>query len=519
MYIPIIRGENLKINVKEIAPKVLETIKKADKEDLIPELKKHLNNINSRVFAVDFQHIAGYEQVFGLNGKDKIIFFVVDKHGIISYGTHNALTFSNKHPETGELIDIDVDNAILKAAIEKSVKKTSFSEASPYSMNTKIAELTNKLFNDVRHENSRVLNNMEPFLFFKYMNMYKNEAKYFVSYFKNRLFAYVDKTLFKDLYSYHLHYEGTQIYNFIKKANKTVRDNFFQFKKEHNFLSMFFADQKKAVFNTCLNNYESIIDNIAIDLNVSSAQLEPLKNCSYNDFLYIKTPKKYFKILSKFDLKVYEKLSLQQIKFLNELVYKNNTFVKREDVEKVLYDPALLAKFMKVFQIRKSLKMGHNQKDYYNNIDEYIRTSVAEFETQMKDFGSSKKANKKLSKSFITYIDEKKVSLIPTEKSIVFESIKNYVLEGRKGYSNLQYWDEIITHFSSYLGSETSMFTFILKENRQEHVLFLSVDDKNISFNDQTLTPRIGKLLKEMFSTQEFIDYVFNNILFDKKMI
>jgi hypothetical protein len=62
------------------------------------------------------------------------------------------------------------------------------------------------------------------------------------------------------------------------------------------------------------------------------------------------------------------------------------------------------------------------------------------------------------------------------------------------------------------------MFTFVLKENRQEHVLFLTIDDKNIAFNDQTLTPRIGKLLKEMLGTQEFIDYVFNNIIFEKKM-
>lgn len=518
MYIPIVKEENLKINVKEIAPKVLETIKKAEKEEHIPLLKSHLNNINSRIFAVDFEDLAGYKQVFGLNGKDKILYFVVDKHNIISYGTNTALSFINTHPETGELVDIDVDNTQLRTLIEASLKKTSLSEASPYSMNAKIAELTNKLFTDVRYENSRVLNRMEPFLFFKYMNMYKNEAKYFISYFKNRLFSYVDKALFKELYSYHLHYEGTQIYNFIKKANKTVKENFFQFKKEHNFLSMFFADQKKAVFNTCLSNYDTIIDNIAIDLSVTAAQLAPLKNRSYNDFLYIKTPQKYFKILSKFDLKVYEKLSLQQIKFLNELVYKNNTFVKREDVEKVLYNPVLLVKFMKIFQIRKSLKLSHIQKDYYTNIDEYIKTSVTEFETKMTELGENKRSNKKVSKTFMTKIDDKKISLIPTDKSVIFESIKHYVLEGRKGYSNLQYWDELVSHFSGYINNDASMFTFVLKENRQEHVLFLTIDDKNIAFNDQTLTPRIGKLLKEILGTQEFIDYVFNNIIFDKKM-
>lgn len=518
MYIPIIKDENLKINVKEIAPKVLETIKKAEKEGHIPLLKTHLNNINSRIFAVDFEDIAGYKQLFGLNGKDKILYFAVDKHNIVSYGTHNAISFSNTHPETGELVDIDIENSQLRSLIESSVKKTSFSEASPYSMNAKIAELTNKIFTDVRYENSRVLNRMDSFLFFKYMNMYKNESKYFISYFKNRLFSYVDKTLFKDLYSYHLHYEGTQVYNFIKKANKTVKDNFFRFKKEHNFLSMFFADQKKAVFNTCLSNYDSIIDNIAIDLSVTAEQLAPLKNCSYNDFLYIKTPQKYFKILSKFDLKVYDKLSLQQIKFLNELVYKNNTFVKLEDVEKVLYDPVLLIKFMKIFQIRKSLKMNHINKDYYNNIDEYINTSVTDFETKLKELSENKKSNKKVSKTFITKVDDKKISLIPIDKSVVFDSIKNYVLEDKKGYSNLQYWAELVSHFSGYINNDASMFTFVLKENRQEHVLFLTIDDKNISFNDQTFTPRIGKILKEMLGTQEFIDYVFNNIIFDKKM-
>lgn len=204
-----------------------------------------MNNINSRIFAVDFEDIAGYKQVFGLNGKDKILYFVVDKHNIVSYGTHNALSFINTNPETGELIDIDIDNTQLRSLIEASVKKTSLSEASPYSMNAKIAELTNKLFTDVRYENSRVLNRMEPFLFFKYMNMYKNEAKYFISYFKNRLFSYVDKELFKDLYSYHLHYEGTQIYNFIKKANKTVKENFFSLKKSTTFCRCFLLTRRK----------------------------------------------------------------------------------------------------------------------------------------------------------------------------------------------------------------------------------------------------------------------------------
>lgn len=518
MYIPIVKDENLKINVKEIAPKILETIKKVDKEDLIPSLRTHLNNINRRIFAVDFEDIAGYKQVLGLNGKDKILYFVVDKNNIVSYGVQTGFNFSNVHSETGSFVDIDIPNEQLRSLVEASVKKTSFSETSPYSMNTKIAELTNKVFSDVRYENSRVLNTMDPFLFFKYMNMYKNEAKYFISYFKNRLFNFVDKTLFKDLYSYHLHYEGTQIYNFIKKSNKTVKENFFRFKKEHNFLSMFFADQKKAIFNTSFSNYDTIIDNIAIDLNVTPEQLAPLRNCSYNDFLYIKTPQKYFKILSKFDLKVYQKLSLQQIKFLNELVYKNNTFVKKEDVEKVLYDEVLLGKFMKIFQMRKCLKMGHVQKDYYKDINEYMKTSVAEFENKITELTDNKRAVKRVAKTFETRFDDKKISLIPTNKAIIFQSIKNYVLEGRKEYSNLQYWDEIVSHFNSYIYSDSMMFSFILKENRQEHILFLTIDDKNLTFNDQTLTPRIGKLLKEILSTQDFIDYVFNNIIFDKKM-
>lgn len=519
MYIPIVKDENLKINVKEIAPKVLETIKKAGKEELIDSLRNHLNDINSRIFSVDFTNLGGYKHVFGLNGKDKILYFTVDNHGIISYGQSTSFVFLNKNKENNELIDIDIDINDLRTLVEKSVKKTSFTEMSPYTMNAKIAELINKLFADVRYANSRVLNSLEPFLFFKYMNMYKNESKYFISYFKNRLFNYVDKDLFKELYSYYLHYEGTQIYNFIKKANSTVKENFFRFKKEHNFLSMFFADQKKAVFSTCLSDYDVISDHIAFALEVSKEQLNPLKNCSYNDFLYIKTPQKYFKILSRFNLKVNEKLSLQQIKFLNEIVYKNNTFVKQHDIELVLYNPELLAKFMKIFQIRKALKMGHTQKDYYTNIDEYIGNSITEFEKSLVDLIANKKANKKISKLFVTHVDEKKVSLIPTDKSVVFDAIKKYVLEGTKSYSNLQYWDEMITYFTAFTSNHENMFAFILKENRQEHLLFLTIDDKNISFSDKTLTPRMNKLLKELFSTQEFIDYVFNNVIFNKKMI
>lgn len=521
MYIPIFKDENINIQVKEISERVVATLVKQKKEDCLPVVKKTLNELNAQIFSFEFTNIAGYKKVFGLNGSKRLIVYCVDEKNVIYYSnTITAFNFSLYNEKDDFYSDFFMAESVFRTQLESKLVKSSFTSISPYLMNQQVTDFIKKHFIDVKYDISMNMNRVDPFLFFKYSNVYKKESLYFIRYFKNKLFYYVDKNLFKELYSYHLHFSGTNIYNLLKNAPENVYQNFKKFKKEHNFLSMFFADQSKTVLYLYLNSYDTIISNIALSLKVKESDMEPLKGCSYNDFLYIKTPQKYFKILKKFNLNIDKKLNLQQVKFLNELVYKNNTFVKPHDIFKILENEVLLQKFMKIFQIRKALKLSHENKNYYENVDSYINETVTKFNEMLEEAKEKFTKFKKLNKGYVfAESDRKKTQLIPIEKNIMLDSIKSYVMDGVKSYSNLQYWEELISSFSMSSYANENHYTFMLKENRQEHLIILVITDKNIIFNDKSVTPRVAKLLKEILKDSLFIDYVFNNIIYDKKYI
>lgn len=521
MYIPIFKDEDIIIQVKEISEKVVATLVKQKKDNCLPAVKKNLNALNAQVFSFEFSDIAGYKKVFGLNGSKRLIVYCIDEKNIIYYSnTIPCFNFKLYDEKDDFYSNAHVAESIFRSQLSDKLVKSSVTAISPYLMNQQVTDFIKKHFVDIRYDISMSMNKIDSFLFFKYSNVYKKESLYFIKYFKNKLFNYVDRNLFKELYSYYLHFSGTNIYNLLKTAPDKVYQNFQKFKKEHNFLSMFFADQPKTVLYLYLNSYDTIISNIALSLKVKESEMEPLKGCSYNDFLYIKTPQKYFKILNKFNLSIDKKLSLQQVKFLNELVYRNNTFVKPQDISKILNNEALLQRFMKIFQIRKALKLSHDDKNYYKDVDSYINETITKFNETLEEAKEKFTKFKKLNKSYVlAESDRKKTQLIPVEKNIMLDSIKSYVMEGVKSYSNLQYWEELISSFSTASYANENHYTFILKENRQEHLIILIITDKNIIFNDKSVTPRVAKLLKEMLKDSSFIDYVFNNIIYDKKYV
>jgi len=517
MYIPIFKNEDVFIETREISPNILKIIQKNKKESLIPNLKTALNLITGKVFSFELDDVGIYKKVFGLNVGKKMALFCVDNQNIINYNVTDGFDFSPWNSDDNTYSNKIVVFDDFKELITKKISKISFAELSPYLLNKRVAEIVKKLFYDQKNDIGNIFVKLDSFLFFKYSNMYKKEGMYFISYLKNRLFNYVDKELFKELYSYYLHFENTQIYNILKKVPQKVYNNFMRFKKENNFLSMYFADQNKTVIHTYLSNYDTVIEDIAIGLKIKPESIQPLLGCSYNDFLYIKTPQKYFNILQKFNLTITKKLNLDQINFLNELVYKNNTFVKSTDIEKILYDEALIQRFLKVFKIRKALKLTHIDKVYYDNIESYIKETIDKFNEYIEGRKTIKNIFRRVNTPYETVLNDKKIKLLPADKEIILDSIQSFVMENKKSFSNLQYWESILSQFKNKSYDDSNKYLFIFKENRQEHIVVINISDKTISFSDEMVTPRISKLLKDFFKQPEFLEYVFNNIIFEKK--
>lgn len=525
MFIPFIKdNEDLIIENKKLSNAIVDYLKKKEQLDEILVLEKSLNRILKPVFSFEFENIGKYKKVYGFNSSNSLLVFLVDVDGC--FYMHNIK----------QKIDIDYENAsvikydYLKNLVSEIILKSKPSGLSPYLMNEIIDKKIKTYFFEIERDFGNSAIRVSTHVYYKYNKLFKNEVKYFSSYIKNKMFLDVDKTLFKELYSYHMHFKETLIYNNFLKSNQKIKDNFLRFKKEHNFLSMIFVDKKRAVFNVMLNNYDSIINNIAMDLNVTEEEISPLKFKNYNDFLYMKTPKKYFIILKKYGLKITHSLNLKQIKFLTNLVYKNKTYVKPQDIYKILNDESLLDKFDKIFMIRKSMNLSHittrSNDDWdeddemedpsrftislYETLDDYMNETISAFEEGIVNISNYYQEKPIIQTPFV-YVDEdnKKMTLTPVSINPILDSIKNYVLknETKKEYSNLQYWDEFITVVNKSHRSNDFIFEF--KENRQKHFVIMSFNDNYVSFIDNILTPRVSKKLKSLLGKQEFIDYLF----------
>jgi hypothetical protein len=508
MFIPFIKdNEDLIIENRKLSNSIVEYLKKKELSEDIINLEAKLNKILKPVFSFEFENVGKYKKVYGFNSEKVTLMFLVDMDGCFNmYHFRQPLNIDYANSST-------VKHEYLKNTINEILSKSRPTGLSPYVMNETIEKLIKSYFSDIERDFGNEAIKVSTHIYYKYNRLFKNEIKYFSSYIKNKMFSNVDKSLFKELYSYHLHFKETLIYNNYLKSNKKIRDNFLKFKKEHNFLSMVFADKKRAVFNVMLNNYDSILNNIAMDLNVSHDELAPLQFKNYNDFLYMKTPKKYFTILQKYGLKITHNLNLKQIKFLTNLVYKNRTFVKPQDIYTILNDEELLDKFDKIFMIRKSMNISHLNEDMYETLEDYMNETIMYFENGIENLYKNYEGGTSIKSVQVPFVyvdeDNKKMTLTPVSVKPVLDVIKNYVLNGdtKKVYSNLQYWDEFITLINkTYKGNS---FVFEFKENRQKHFVIMSFHDNSVGFMDQILTPRVSKKLKALLGKQEFIDYLF----------
>lgn len=515
MFIPFIKNDqDLTIEKKSIPDKLVAFLDKKNLSEEITPLNLKFNETLNHVFAFEFSDIEGYKKVLGVQSLIESLYFLVDNSGCFYYfSSKRRISCSFSDTETTKFIQ----NAYIKNFLKEIIKGSKRISLSPYHMNEVVERHLKKIFLHADDSFVDYALRVDTHLYFKYKGMFKKEAKYFSSYFKNKLFGEVDKDLFKNLYSYFLHQKDTQIYNNYLKSSEKIQKNFNLFKKEHNFLSMILADQKRAMFTVLLNNYNMVLSNVAIELGVTLEEIKPLENKSYNDFLYIKTPKKYFNILKKYNLKITKRLSLKQVKFLNDLVYKNKTFVKQIDIEKILYNEELLNKFDNVFKIRKSLNLSHNnhenheEYEYYKNIDRYIADTVTSFNKYLNTIIETDSASTPI-EPFIYEDEGIKLSLLPGNKKDIVECIRSYVLEGKnkKTYSNLQYWEHILDGIRGKgYPYRSNQYMFVFKENRQKHFVILNINEYSISFQELMLTPRASKKLKALCGKQEFIDYIF----------
>ncbi len=513
MFIPFLKNnENLPLAEKVISEKVLTYLHKKNLENSLGKIKDILNqNLNS-IFSFEIDDISNFKKIYGLNSNEGILLFAVTYSGAFYFYHFRKYGFlTTEYRKNNDFIS----SSELRDFVSSIVDNEIMVGLSPYKLNEKVTSSIKYFFRNASSTFNSKMSNIDPHLSYRYGTLFTKESKYIISYFKNKLFSYVDKKVFKDLYSYYLHYSDTQIYNNIISSSDNVVNNFYRLKKEHNFLSMALVDTKFALFTLILSNYDMVLNNIAKKLSVDLSLIEPLKGKSYNDFLYIKTPQKYFNILKKYNLKIDKPLNLKQVKFLNNIIYRNSTFIKPHDIEVILYNDELLNKFEKMFKMRKCFNISHFSKDYYEDINSYIESTTNEFNENLNN--CMKQKNFSTINEKYTHIDEdgKKILLTSLKQEDLFVSIKNHVFNNEKSFSNIQYWPEILRVVKSIYIKNTC-YLFNLKENRQNHAVILIISKDSISYYSETLTPRVSKKLQKMMKDESFISYIFDFCLFKK---
>lgn len=393
-------------------------------------------------------------------------------------------------------------------ALEFNPNNVSF-YTEPYVSNKEIHNQVTSFFIRSQRNISQAMESISFSSGIRYSNLFKHNIKYFVSYVQNKCFSYVDKNLFKELYSYYLHNSKSNLYSILKyhKNNKSiVYSNFMRFKQEHNFLSMAYCGETFFKVSNCFKEYDKIIYQTSKVLKVEELALKPLMGKNYNDFLYFKTPQKLFNITKKLNFTVNDDLTIDKCKFLNNIYQKNKTFINKVEIQKIVDNDELLAQTIKCIDIRSTFSMVNK----YNNIEECIKTTNDKFLQLLNDYTDYYNNHPYIQLGNYENKEEK-VKLTNVRPSFVINSIKNYLLNDHKEFSNLQYWSNLIHSIELY-ASENQYY--ILQENRQKHLICLAFKkDFSVSFRKNIVTPRVSKKLESFFKSDEFILYLSENSL------
>ena len=297
------------------------------------------------------------------------------------------------------------------------------------------------------------------------------------------------------------------MYSILKyhKNNKSiVYNNFIKFKKENNFLSMAYCGETFFKVSNCFKNYDKIIYHTAKILKVEETELKPLIGKNYNDFLYFKTPQKLFNITKKLNFTITDNLTIDKCKFLNSVYQKNKTFINKSEIQRIVDNNDLLNQTVKCMEIRNAFSIVNK----YENIDECIKTTNDKITKLLDDYIDYYNQNPIIQLSNYENKEEN-FKLTNVNPSFVINSIKSFLLNDNKEFSNLQYWENFINIIELY-SSENQYYIF--KENRQKHLICLTIKkDFSVAFKKNIVTPRVSKKLEAFLNSDDFILYLSEN--------
>lgn len=507
MKIPFFKNREVVLTPFKLNP----TVAKAFKNELeITKVESIITNIfilEKDINHPDLSKVIILKNVYSITG----LFFL--KNSTILVSNPNVLIELNNYNEE-ELI------ASYNDLISKP-KNHYF--LNPYKLDQIISRIVNNLVKDIISKIFRIVNEFmmirESFLI---KSFFKSDIPNVIKYVKNICFKHFDEKLFRECYSFSLHSDNKKndMYNILAK-NNNVRENFNKFKTENSFLAMAFIKESSSKINLLFsNNYdeERVYNKIKISLKkdypfITDEQFNNLKKKSYNHFLYIKTPEKYFKLLDKADLKDIDYLNLKQINFLNKIYHKNNTFLRPRQISRIIKNEKTMERFSKILDIRKYI--GFEINSQVDNIEVFLQKNENFYKEEINYYISSIKQKNLVTDNVLILDDflDKKIKIQNGNLEHLFSDLSSYLSNTKTYYSNSGYIVEAIDYLSKH---KVRDIVFIeLKEGRQKHFIFLSYnEDQNIFKFSQNCTPRIKAFMNKIINTVEFKNYYFDNFIF-----
>lgn len=503
MKIKIFKNTDITIEPYTLTEKNITYLKKNKLENCVEYFKKvYEKNINNVFFYERDDLNKNIKKLMCLVSRNLTVAFIIDKNSNLIIKRFNLYL---KDVVTIESFIEEQFGSFFKEIDSNLNNVKSYTE--PYKANGDIKNQVISFFVKNQREISKSMNSISFDLGIRYSDIYKHNIKYFTSYIQNKCFSYVDKDLFKELYSYHLHHGNTNLYSILKyhKNNKSiVYNNFIKFKKENNFLSMAYCGETFFKVSNCFKNYDKIIYHTAKILKVEETELKPLIGKNYNDFLYFKTPQKLFNITKKLNFTITDNLTIDKCKFLNSVYQKNKTFINKSEIQRIVDNNDLLNQTVKCMEIRNAFSIVNK----YENIDECIKTTNDKITKLLDDYIDYYNQNPIIQLSNYENKEEK-FKLTNVNPSFVINSIKSFLLNDNKEFSNLQYWENFINIIELY-SSENQYYIF--KENRQKHLICLTIKkDFSVAFKKNIVTPRVSKKLEAFLNSDDFILYLSEN--------
>lgn len=495
--------KNKDVNLKKIS-----ISEKLQKEiNVEPTTLKYINDLISSFFILekDINHNQ-LKKVFVVGIDKSLVILFIDSKNKVSKSKNKIL---NK--------DLITEEEILDVYIKDSI------ELSPYELNkiisklfsTIIKNLKNNIFYRVKSKNLRSTNLIEA--------LYKSDERNVVNYIQNICFKNIDKDLFKECYPYYLHSKKVKkycLYNILSE-NLLIRNNFLEFKKKNSFLSMIFINKTLTILKLNFLNYseDKVLNNLKLLLKkefkfIKDEQFEYLIGKSYNHFLYIKTPEKYFNYIQKSHLTDFKFLTLSQLNFLSKVYYKNKTYIDPQEIRKIISNDYLINKFIKILKYREYL--GGEIDCKIDNIENFIIKNETSFNEHSEILIEKiEKIHQKL--KFIeplkldNFFGKKiKINLIDTE---ILKSDFRLLNENNKPYYNNT--KDIYKYFNKYYAINDYFAFLILNEGRQRNILIVKFNFSNGSFESIiNYTPRLKEITNNILKSNEFKEYFFNNFIF-----